>query len=169
MSLKNLMLIDRLKGRENFDTWRFAVEHLMVLDGLWPYVLGKDEEADVAVNAANAVKDSEAKAKLVLLIEPSLYVHIKEAKTAKEVWDKLVSIFDDSGLTRRVGLLRELTTTKLNDCAGVSEYVNKIIGTAHKLNSIGMNVDDEWVGSLLLTGLPDKFEPMIMALEISVV
>ncbi len=68
-----------------------------------------------------------------------------------------MSIYDDHGLIRRVGLLRELTTTRLDDCSYVSEYVNKIIRTAYSLNSIGMKVDDEWVVSLLLTGLHSKF------------
>lgn len=125
---------------------------------MWSSVQGTEDKPE---------KIAIAKAKLVLLIEPNLFVHIKEAKTAKEVWDKLVVTFDDSGLTRRVGLLRELTTTKLENCSSIEEYVNRIVGTAHKLNSIGMKVDDEWIGSLLLSGLPEKFQPMIMAIESS--
>lgn len=37
--------------------------------------------------------------------------------------------------------------------------------TAQKLNGTGFDINDEWIGSLLLAGLPEKFSPMIMAIE----
>lgn len=129
MSFSILPSIERLRGRENFDTWKFAVENYLILDGLWNSVLGTETKPE---------KLAQAKSKIILLIDSSLYVHIKEATTPKEVWTKLSSIFDDSGLTRRV---------------------NKIISTANKLNAINLKVEDEWVGSLLLSGLPDEFQP----------
>ena len=55
--------------------------------------------------------------------------------------------------------------TKLWNCTSVEEYINTIITTAHKLNGIGFNVADEWIGSLLLAGLPEEYKPMIMGLE----
>lgn len=38
---------------------------------------------------------------------------------------------------------------------------------AHKLRNIGFKVDDEWLGSLLLSGLPELYKPMILAIESS--
>lgn len=73
--------------------------------------------------------------------------------------------FDDSGLTRKVGLLRDLTTTTLDNCDSVEDYVNKIMSTSHKLR--GFCVGDEWLGTLLLALLPDTYKPMIMAIESS--
>lgn len=48
------------------------------------------------------------KAKLILTIDSLLYVHIKTVKTTKELCDKLKSLFDDSGFTRKISLLRRL-------------------------------------------------------------
>ncbi|KAG5885672.1 hypothetical protein JTB14_001954 [Gonioctena quinquepunctata] len=39
--------------------------------------------------------------------------------------------------------------------------------SAHKLNEMKFKVEDEWVGTLLLAGLPDEYRPMIMGLESS--
>lgn len=94
-------------------------------------------------------------------------MHVRDAATAKEVWDKLCAAFEDSGLTRKVGLLRTLITTQLENCGSVEEYVDRIITTAHKLNELSFEVKDEWIGTLLLAGLPDEFKPMIMGLESS--
>ncbi|XP_055642358.1 uncharacterized protein LOC129779112 [Toxorhynchites rutilus septentrionalis] len=89
----------------------------------------------------------------------------KDAPTALEVWAKLEAAFEDTGLTRRVGLLRKLITTTLSSCGTVNRYVTEIISTAHSLRGVGFDISEEWVGSLLLAGLPEEYKPMIMALE----
>lgn len=43
--------------------------------------------------------------------------------------------------------------------------MNKIVTTAHKLRNIGFNVDDEWLGTSILAGLPEQYKSMIMGLE----
>lgn len=107
-------------------------------------------------------KEVKAKSKLILLIDSVNYVHVQSAKMAAEVWQKLKYAFEDTGLTRKVGLLETLITIKLSDNGSVDEYVNKIVLTAHKLRSIGMDISDEWIGTLLLAGLPEMYGPMIM-------
>lgn len=156
--MERVIEIEKLMGRDNYHCWRFAVEHALKLQGYWQAILGTEEKAEIREKAMS---------RLVLYISPSLYIHIQGIATAKEIWDKLKSTYDDSGLTRRCSLLRKLTTTQLVNCQNISEYVDTIIATAQKLNEIGMVVSDEWVGSLLLSGLPEHFTPMIMAIESS--
>ncbi|KAG5865006.1 hypothetical protein JTB14_000927 [Gonioctena quinquepunctata] len=91
----------------------------------------------------------------------------KETKTTKEACENLAKAFEDTGLRRKVGLLRTLISTRLEDCPSVEEYVNKIIQTAYKLSCIDMKASDEWVGAILLAGLPDQYKPMIMGIETS--
>ncbi|KAK9745543.1 hypothetical protein QE152_g6806 [Popillia japonica] len=96
--------------------------------------------------------------------------HLKfkhNAKNAEEIWTKLQETFQDNGLTRRVGLLRTLLNTKLIDCSSVDDYVSKVTITAYKLSGCGLTVGDEWVGAILLAGLPESYSPMIMGLESS--
>ncbi|CAH2099085.1 unnamed protein product [Euphydryas editha] len=162
MSSNNpLTMIEKLTGRDNYSTWRFAVKTYLEHEELWDCI--ENPTGDVA----NQKRDLKAKSKIILLVDSVNYVHIQEARTAKEVWNNLRSAFDDSGLTRRVGLLRELCTTTLAECQNVEEYVSKVVTTAHKLRNIGFKVDDEWLGTLLLSGLPETYKPMIMAIESS--
>lgn len=164
MSSNAMASIQKLKGRENYESWKFAVRAFLEIENLWGYIDGTSEETDDKKNKQN---DIVAKAKLILLVEPINYAHIQDAKTAKEVWDKLKNAFDDSGLLRRVGLLKTLITTTLEGSSTIEEYVNQIITTAHKLKEAGMNIDDEWIGTLLLAGLGDEYKPMVMAIESS--
>lgn len=162
MSSSNpLVMIEKLTGRDNYSTWRFAVKTYLQHEELWDCV---ELIPGVAVDPKRDIK---AKSKIVLLVDSVIYVHIQEATSAKEVWDCLASAFDDSGLTRRVGLLRDLCTTSLTGCSNIEEYVSKIMTTAHKLRNIGFKVDDEWLGTLLLSGLPESYKPMIIAIESS--
>lgn len=160
-SSNQLALIEKLTGRENYATWRFAMQTYLQHEELWDCI-----ESDSGT-PTDPKRDTKARTKIILSVDPTNYVHIQEASTAKEVWDKLSSTFDDSGLTRRVGLLRDLCNTSLTECQNVEEYVSRIMSTAHKLRNIGFKVDDEWLGTMLLSGLPESYKPMIIALESS--
>lgn len=159
MSSSYISSIPKLKGRENFDDWAFAVENLLVLEGANKYL--KEEGTDEAATAA----DAKARAKIVLTIDSSIFVHIKETKTTKELWTKLRSLFDDSGFSRRITLLRHLISIRLENSENMTSYVTQIVETSQRLNGTGFAINDEWVGSLLLAGLPERFMPMIMAIE----
>lgn len=129
------------------------------LEDLWGCVKGE------ASYTTDTKKVTRARSRIILSVDTSIFTYIHETKTAKEAWDTLKKTFEDSGLTRKVGLLRELVTTRLENCKSIEEYVNRIILTAHKLNELDFEVRDEWIGTLLLAGLPDEYKPMIMALE----
>lgn len=149
--------VPKLKGRENYDEWAFAAENFLLLDGV---DINEESAGDVA-----SVDLKKAKAKLIMTIDSSLFVHIKNEKTVKEVWNRLKTLFDDSGFTRRIGLLRQLISIRLEDSDSMTAYVTQMVDTAQKLKGTGFEITDEWVGSLLLAGLSEKFAPMIMAIE----
>lgn len=156
MAVNYLTSVPRLLGRENYDEWAFAVENVFALEGLSKCIDGQETDSVVILKA---------KAKLVLTIHPSLYPHIKDAKTTQEVWTCLKNLYDDSGFMRKIGLLRTLISARLENHDSMESYINQIVETSQKLRRTGFKIDEEWVGSLLLAGLPEKYAPMIMAVE----
>ncbi|KAJ8893170.1 hypothetical protein PR048_005753 [Dryococelus australis] len=60
-----------------------------------------------------------------------------------------------------------MITMRLENCKSVDVYVDKIISTAYKLNEIEFEVKYEWIGKLLLAGLPNEYRPMIIGIESS--
>lgn len=153
-----LASIPKLKGRENFATWKFAIENYMEFSELSGCLDGTESDPK---------KVSKAKTQLIMAIDPVNYIHVQKVKTAKEAWDNLKSAFEDKGLARRIGLIRNMVTTKLDECSSTEDYVNRIVTNAHKLFEIGFEIDDEWIGTFLLAGLTEKYDPMIMGLESS--
>ncbi|CAF4953454.1 unnamed protein product [Pieris macdunnoughi] len=156
MSTNLIASIAKLRGRENYEDWAFAVENYLVLEGVQQCITTEDDP-----------NDAKAKAKIVLTIDPSLFVHIKSESTAMGLWQKLKKLFDDNGFTRRIRLLRNLNLISIRreNCDSMAQYVTSLLETSQRLNNTGFKISDEWIGSLLLAGLPEKFEPMIMAVE----
>jgi transposase InsO family protein len=151
-----LVNVPKLKGRENYDDWAFAARNFLVLEGIDIDALPADlSEAD----------QTKAKAKLVMTIDPTLYVHIKNENTVSALWNKLKQLFDDSGYTRKISILRTLISIRLENCDSMTSYVSQMVETAQRLKGTGFEINEQWIGSLLLAGLPEKFAPMIMAIE----
>lgn len=158
----NLFNLEKLTGRDNFATWKFSMRTYLEHEDLWECVQPSDTSKTV-----DAKKDMKAKAKLILLLDPQNYIHVQDCTTAKQVWENLQKAFDDNGLTRKVGLLKDLVNTSLESSNSVEDYISKIMTTAHKLRNIGFEVNEEWLGTLMLAGLPEVYMPMIMGLESS--
>lgn len=158
MSTSYLSSIEKLKGRENYSSWKFSMENYLALEDLSKCILGTETDEK---------KNAKAKAALNLSIDKINFVHVKSAKTAKEIWTNLQTTFEDKGAVRKVTLMRKIANTKLENCESMDVYVSEIISTAQKLTDLGFDVPDEWLAVFLLSGLSDEFLPMIMAIESS--
>lgn len=153
--------IEKLKGRENYSTWAFSMRMTLIREGSWPAV--RRAPGDVVTEDLK----ERALATICLSVENCNFGLIMDVDDPKEVWEKLVASFQDKGLPRKFGLLRKLTSIRLEDCSSVEEYVNELMSTSHKLTAIGFKVDDDWLVALLFMGLPSYYEPMVMGLEAS--
>lgn len=152
----------KLKGRENYDTWKISAKSYLVIKKAWSCV-----ENGLATDASAEKKEADllAWSELSLLINENVYSYIAETKTAKQAWEALRTAFEDSGLCRKVALLKQLVQTKLSDCESIEEYVNHVTMTSLKVKKTGLKLDDEIIASFMLAGLPNEFNPLVMAIE----
>lgn len=104
MGTSLLASIEKLRGRENYSTWKFAMENDLAAE---------DMSACLTDAETDAKKIAKAKGAIVLSIDKSNYVHVTTAKTAKEAWDSLKKTFEDTGAVRKVTLMRKIVNTKL--------------------------------------------------------
>lgn len=152
----------KLKGRENYDTWKISAKSYLVIKKVWSCVAnGLPADAKAEQKETDLLAWSE----LSLLIHESVYSYIAETKSAKEAWKALETAFEDSGLCRKVALLKQLVQLKSSDCTSMEEYINQVTMTSLKVKKTGLNLDDEIVASLMLAGLPNEFTPLVMAYE----
>lgn len=71
----------------------------------------------------NAEIDQKALVAVVLNISSNIYVRTKTAETVKEVWTKLESSFESSGLRHQIVLDPYLYSTKLTDFNRMEGYI----------------------------------------------
>lgn len=157
------MSIEKLRGRDNYLDWKFQMSALLKLDGLW-YCVSGSPPANLDA-AAKARHEEKALSKIILSLDKSTYPHVMQSKTALEAWNALEKAFEDKGLHRRLRLLRNLCSIKLESFSNMEDYVNQIMALSQQLMSIGKPLDDEFLGVIMLQGLTDDYEPMVMALE----
>ncbi|XP_050340734.1 uncharacterized protein LOC126767204, partial [Bactrocera neohumeralis] len=124
-------------------------------------------ENGLSENSTEKDRDSNelALAEITLIVEPSNFSHIANAVTAKDAWDSLMAAYEDSGLIRKVELLKKLVQLRLEQFQSVQDYVNEMVMTSIKLQNAGLDVGDELVASLLLAGLPNEYQALVMAME----
>jgi len=151
--------ITKLKGAVNYRTWSVAIRAMLEVTGLHKYIIPGEE------SATDTEKAMKAKARLLLSVEESLYVHIEDKESASEIWKTLQDMFAGQGTTHKIGLIQNLINVRLENSESMTEYVGKITSAANKLNDVGFKIDDELVGAIMLAGLPDDFRPMILGFE----
>lgn len=114
---------------------------------------------------ADVEKDLKAWSELNLLLDESIFSYMTETTTAKGAWTALEKAFQDSGVCRRVHLLKQLVQIQLDECDSTQDYVNQIMTTSQKVKKSGLKLDDEVIASLLLAGLSTTMDPLVMAVE----
>ncbi|CAG4914890.1 unnamed protein product [Colias eurytheme] len=162
-SISTLIPVEKLSGIENYSNWKFQLKMLLIHEDLWD-VVTEDKTEDVN-DAAYMKRSQKALAKICLSVKPSVFTHVRNAETARDAWINLQKAYEDKGLSRRLSLLRLLFETKLCDCESMEAYVAKISDLSQQLNDIGSPLEDDFVAVLLLSGLSQDFDPLIMALE----
>lgn len=90
--MNNQISFEKLRGRENFSTWKIGAKAHLVSKGHWIYV-----NADT-VATADASKDEKALAEIILLVESSVYSHLEDCNTANQGWLALINAFEDKGV-----------------------------------------------------------------------
>lgn len=151
------MTVEKLKGTEDYSTWKFLVRMLLIHEDLWDAVeqrKGPDDKTQ-----------RKALARICLLVHPSVLTHIRTAKTAYEAWDSLERAYEGKGLTRRLGLLRTLFALKLAAFDDMQSYLNKITDVGQQLHDIGAGLEDDFLAVIMLSGLSSDYDPLIMTLE----
>ena len=108
----------------------------------------------------------EAFNKIFLSVDENLWSQLENVSSPVDAWNKLKELYEDTGMARKVTLLCDLMTTKLDNFENEESYINSIISTCNRLQGAGMEVPDEFQSAILLAGLPASYRPLIMVVEV---
>lgn len=125
--------IERLKGASNYHNWTFAMENFLEAKGLGDSITPMKDDT-TKPKETDAAKLNKAKGFLVVGVDSQLYVHIRQYKSAFDMWNKLKSMYEDRGLVRKIGLLRNLISMRLDSSDSMQTYIDQITDSISKCN-----------------------------------
>ncbi|KYM95809.1 hypothetical protein ALC62_13536 [Cyphomyrmex costatus] len=131
---------------------------------LWCTVIGYSDD-DTTNADVKARKDEKALSKINLMVEECCFSYLMTCDTAKDAWEALEKAFEDKGFNRRLELLSNLCSVRLENFPIMEAYVSEVMSISEKLRAMDKPVDDEFLGAVMLQGLTDEYQPMCMALE----
>ncbi|KAG6439571.1 hypothetical protein O3G_MSEX000886 [Manduca sexta] len=149
--------IEKLIGCKNYQTWKFQMKLLLIETGLWKCM----EEN----TSANAETDMRAYAKICLNISNACYPYVKWAKTARDAWIALKNAYDNVSIMHRLPLKTKLYQINYQNFNNMEKYISEIIKLTQELIEIGCNIDDKEIAEIMLIGLPNEFDPLIISIE----
>lgn len=156
------IVIEKLRGRENYETWKISAKSYLTINGYWSCTtstISSGSSADIVEKHAKALSE------LTLMLDPSIYSYIEGKESMKEAWEAIASAFSDSGTSRKVFLLQQWIGTKLNECSSMEEYVNKMTTSWARVKAVGFKIDEVVGASVMLAGLPSEYRPLILGIE----
>ena len=107
--------IGKLNGT-NYGAWKFKMRLLLVHKDLWTVVQGlvNDDE-----------KSNKALALIGLSVNDAQIVHIQDCLSAKEAWDKLNKLYENTGTANKMHLQEDLMMTKMGESDNAQEHIEK--------------------------------------------
>lgn len=118
MADKNTILVlnnvERLVGLQNYNSWSFNMEMLLVKSGLWSVVKAKAKPEEVR-------KDELAKAEIALHVDSKVQRKIRKCESAYEMWNTLKDTYLDKSFLRQLNLREKLYTTTYSGCKGMDD------------------------------------------------
>ena len=177
-SSDNTYKIPKLKGNENYDSWRADITDSLKAKGLWWVTSGKlikpgtltgditeraKEKQDDAILAWEDNNDR-ACAMIGLTVERGPRVHINHIELATERWSVLKDQYGESDITTRHLALKELTQSKQSDFKSIQDYADALKKASVKCSNTGRPIPDWMLGHLFLLGLNEGLEPYVFGL-----
>ena len=167
----------KLKGNENYDSWKVDISNALKIKGLWWVTSGKVKKPEISENELNAEaekaykeellswkdKNDRACALISITMERGPRAHIRKVKIATEIWSKLKDQYESDVMTLYLAL-KELTQSKQSDFKSIQEYADALKRVSIKCSNTGKEIPDWMLGYLFLLGLNEGLEPYVFYL-----
>ena len=156
----------------NFQNWKFRVQKHLASAGcekaISTTIAAGNFGAGDAANAARAEffkLDKKAQDIVTSLVADDYLEYIRDAETAKSMWDSLCATFERKSCQGQTLIRKELANLKLPDGGDLCAHFLKFDSLVRQLKSAGGNPSESDLVSQLFVSLPQSFDAVVTALE----
>lgn len=157
----DLRSITKFNG-SNFQTWKFQMKSLFIVNGLTSIVDGSCERTSSNQNEWDKYN---AKAMVIIssTVESSQLEYLLTCETANNMWKRLSAIYEQKSESNKLLLMTKFHDYKMAQNDSIAQHVAKIENTARQLKDLGENVSDLTIMAKILGSLPSKFSAFVTA------
>jgi len=153
---------DRLDGVSNYLQWKVRISAVLKENKIWKFVntvvtLPLDP---VALDMHEVL---EARAQRVILdgVKDCLIPHLADKKTAKDMWDTLLKLFEAKNENKKMALRDKLHCVKMSSGENVVLYLTKVAQVKDELAVVGEVVPDSELVRIALKGFTKEWDVFV--------
>ena len=153
--------IDKFTGTNDFGLWRIKMKALLVQQGIYQAI--DREELEELGDDKKKIREIEAKAHSAILLSlgDEVLREVSDETTAINLWEKLSLIYLKKSLANKLYLKKKLYTLKMEDSKDLRKHLDEFNRIVLDLSNIGVKIEDEDQGILLLSSLPKCYEHFV--------
>lgn len=164
MAEKILQFFEKLNNK-NYIHWCFKMEMVLIQNDCWE-AIETEKPTDEKKAEVWQKKDNKAKYFITLCVENNQLTHVKNNKTAKEVWDALKKFHQRSTMCSRTRLIKKLFKAELkkgdND---MEKHLQDLQDWIDELKDLNYEFEEKYVKSIILASLNEDYDMIVTALE----
>lgn len=164
---KDRSTIDKFIEPSQWMMWKFqvrvnlkALELFGIVDGKTKKPVKAATEDDAAFNKRESdweKSDSKAQKLIVNSCGSKILVHLCKCETAKQMWDKLHSVYEQTNQASKHLLQEQFYTYKRDPAHDIATHISTLESLVLKLKAVKVNIDDDMLISKVLTTLPREY------------
>ena len=140
---------------DNYASWSCELKYLMIDKGLWGAI--DPDFAEPSTIKGAALIDKRAKAVIGLCVQPHHHDTVESAKTAKELWETLESIYKPRGNAQQLRLRKAPASLEQIGSEPITKYICRAKTTWHNLEACGGKATESEVVLSILAGLDRRY------------
>ena len=172
------LLIPKFDGN-NFHVWKHRITLVLQDAEVWDVVtlgVGVGSPTVSTGTASDAAGESpvlsrprkdDVKARRIITssLTDEHVVLTMDCKTAKEVWNMLVTINEKSGISNKLFLRQKFFKLRMDGSSKMLEHISTMETLARRLEAAGSKLEEDDIIMNLLSSLPEEYSNLVTALE----
>lgn len=159
--VKGTLPINKLRGNENWNLWKFQVEILLKSKGWLECIVNPQIEARETEKVRN---DERAQGLIITLIEDRIISYLLNCKTSYEMWNKLCSLFEQQSNVGNYLLQKQFFEYQFKN-RGLGTHISDLEILVAKLKAQKESISDTMLMTKILSSLPPEYKHFVSAWE----
>ena len=147
--------IDKFNG-QSFELWKLNMEDLLVDKDQWIAVDPGTKPTTMSDEDWKKL-DRKEKSTIRLCVSDLVLLNVFGEPTAKNLWDKLGTLYQSKSLVNKLFLQKKLYDLRIKDVDSVKKHLNAFNTVVSQLSSVDIKISYEDKSISLLCSLPGQY------------